>query len=212
MSRHFLFFLLPLLAISCGEIELPQSDKADKTEQTTGKVDEGKTEDNSGDNNEDGQDKNEDEGTEEGNNDKPSQDQHFDRATITADGHLLIDDRLYISFYEFPDVPSAYSDSPTLALKYAQAYNEGDLKNWRIPTVEDVALLHDALAFIESPFYGNELLAIINQQLTKRGEPGIYRERYLCDDAKKTFSFSADSNVTKAAAKTLYRLRLVCDK
>lgn len=214
MSRYILFFLLPFLAISCGEIELPQPDK---TEQTTDKVDEGKKDDNSSETNEDNQDKSEDENKEvgneeEGNDKQPSEDLQLGRASITADGHLLIDDRLYVSILEFADVPSAYSDSPTLALEYAQTYSEGKLKDWRIPTVEDVALLQDVLAFVDSPFYGDEQLAVINKELLKRGETEICRERYLCDDAKKTFNFSAGSNVTKAAAKTLYRLRLVRDK
>lgn len=224
MSRYILFILISLLTVSCGEIELPQPDHAEQTtdnsnedqesgnvnkEDNNGTNEEG-NQDNNGENEDNNQNENENEGDNSGN--QPSEGINFGRASITADGHLLIDDRLYVSLLEIPDVPSAYSDSPTLAFEYAQEYSEGELTNWRIPTLEDVGLLRDVLAYIDAAVTGKELLATINKELEKRGERGIYHERYLCDEAMRSFNFSSEGIITKASSKTLYRLRLVCDK
>lgn len=136
----------------------------------------------------------------------------FGRASFTSDGHLLIADRLYLSLAEYPNVPSAISATPNVAGDYAASYVEGGLKGWRIPTKTDAELLRQVLAFIESPFYGADIIVKLNNFLEDRDFTGIYREEYLCDDALTTFNFSASGVYTDVGKTKLYKLRFVRDK
>lgn len=205
--RHHLFLLLlllPFLALSCGELELPQKDTVEQD-----------SNDNDNDNDKDDGDSNDD-NDDDGNGDNDGDQQtgqaiDFGRACLTADGHLLIDDRLYLSLEEFWYVSSATGTKPTEAQDYAAAYSEGDLKGWRIPTADDVTILRDALA-CKSPYYGKEQLTQINKVLSENDLPGIYRERYLCDGATQTFDFVLDSKLSAAGKSKTYLLRLVRDK
>lgn len=225
-------FLLLTLA-SCGEIELPQPD--DGSNSPTEQPDGGATDDNgsssssdddssAGDDNAPGDD---DSATDDSGNgtpsnddqdsdnpDEPAADLHIGNACLTADGHLLIADRLYLSLEEFRNVSSAGGAYPTQAAELAAAYVEGNLKDWRVPTEDDVNVLQDALA-CASPSYvdvGTETLPPLNKELDARGYWGLYREWYIYGDASRVFGFTFDTTIRKATAKTLYLLRLVHDK
>lgn len=233
----FALVLLPLqlATVSCGEIELPQpeapnspteehndekpgnngtghddggqGDNKDNTGQggdNQGNQNDGQGGDNQGNPN-DGQG-----GGNQGNGDgaADNQDKQFGRAKLTADGHLLIDDSFYLSLEEYPNVPSAQSSQPKAAAELAAAYSEGDLTSWHIPTTDEALLLRQVLAS-ESPYYGKDPLPLLNKELDALGYIPIYRERYLCDEARKAFDFELDTNISAAAKSKTYRLRLV---
>lgn len=232
--RHFYFpfrtsvaslFLLVSLA-SCGEMELPQHDDApnSSTEQpkdgTPG--DDNSDGDTPGDDNTPGESNSDDATSGDNNNDSatpgdadtPVGDLRIGNACLTLDGHLLIADRLYLSLEEFWSVSSAGGAHPTQAAELAAAYVEGNLKDWRVPTAQDVIVLQEALACV-SPLYadeGTETLPLLNRELDARGYCGLYREWYIYGDAFTVFGFTFETTTTKASAKTLYRLRLVHDK
>lgn len=233
-----LFAILPLLAtLSCGELELPQPPATEEptpgnTDGTTENPADGKDEPPTpsddpdspdGDGEETGQTPEDGEGGGEGAADEghptpPANDRIFGKARLTSDGHLLIDDRIYFSVIEYRDVLSALSSTPNAAANIAAAYTEGRLTDgWRIPTLDDVAILRDALAG-PSPYYpdpdapGSEVLPNLNQALDEAYLDGIFRERYLCDGAKRCFTFNVSESIQGAAKSTKYRLRLVRDK
>lgn len=213
--------LCSFLALSCGEIELPQStgnteqpaeegDDKERPTDTTG--DENAPGDNTPGNGNDttGGTPGDGNGT-TGDDAQTPQDIVIGRVCLTADNHIIVDNRLYLSAGEFWYVSSASGSEPKAAQKLATDYTEGELRKWRIPTDNDVELLRDALA-CESPYYGKGTLPKLNQALESRELNGIYRERYLCSDAAYTFDFLLDTNVAKASKNATYRLRLVRDK
>lgn len=146
-----------------------------------------------------------------GNGEEKPNDITIGTVCLTADRHLLIANSLYLSLTEYWNVPSALSTKPDAAQKLATAYTEGDLEGWRIPTRNDAEIIRTALA-CQSPYYGEEVLPQINKLLDAMGCLGIYRERYLCDGAAKTFDFAIGSNISAASKSKTYRLRLVRDK
>ena len=99
---------------------------------------------------------------------------------------------------------SSYSETPDNASKTASLYDEFGLSGWEIPTESQARLMTESLDIDEmnqelSAMYGDEI------QVTK----GSSNVRYLCEKAEKTFSFAENTKITKAGAKTKYRLRLV---
>lgn len=224
-------FFLALTLAGCGEIELPQPDEGPDapTEQPDGNKGSSSSDD---DRPSDGDDSNpegsgsangdDDSGSDnqdsidnqDGAADKPAADLHIGNACLTADGHLLIADRLYLSLEEFKNVSSAGGANPTEAAEIAAAYVEGNLTGWRVPTERDVSVLQDALA-CASPSYvdeGTETLPPLNRELDARGYYGLYREWYIYGDASHVFGFTFETTTKKASGKSLYQLRLVHDK
>lgn len=231
--RKFQYSVIALLflATGCGEIDLPQPDKDPVSEQPgegnegtgnnsgntgTGNTGTGNTNagDNTPGNNESSDAGGKDENGKAEDSNPSTADLHIGNACLTADGHLLIADRLYLSLEEFSYVSSAYGSAPTQAAELAEAYIEGDLTGWRVPTENDVTLLRDALA-CSSPYYydeGTETLPPLNEELEKRGYEGIFREWYIYGDGSKVFGFTDAETFAKASKSKTYRLRLVHDK
>lgn len=135
------------------------------------------------------------------------------RATLTADGHLLIDGRFYLSLKEWREVPSALNEAePTGAARRAADYEEGDLKDWHIPTTEEAALLREIYC-AESQFYGKEELPTLNKELYARELEMFYRtEPYLFNEAREAFTLELGARTTKATKTKKYRLRVVHDR
>lgn len=222
---------LLLLATGCGEIELPQPDKGPSSEQTgegnegtgnnsgnTGTGNTGTGNNDAGDNSPGNSGSSDAEGKDENGKAEDSNpaaaDLHIGNATLTADGHLLIADRLYLSLEEFWYVSSAYGSAPTQAAELAEAYVEGELTGWRVPTEADVYLLRDALA-CSSPYYydeGTETLPPLNEELKSRSYQSIDREWYIYGDGSNVFGFTDTETFKKASKSNTYRLRLVHDK
>lgn len=153
-------------------------------------------------------------GSDDGEVGEQVQEQRVGKALFTADGHVLIDDRLYLSIFEIRGVVSAYNvEDPTAAVRAAAEYAEGNLDaGWRIPTEEEVSYLRDMYAS-STYYYGDEPLPLLNRALEAREYEMISLDmRYLCAEGEKTFNFELGKKVTKAGAKTTYRLRLVHDK
>lgn len=207
--------LLAALLVStagCGEIDLPQPEgDTPPTQSTPGGSPSGGAQDETGG----GQDETGGSSDETGgSSDETGGEETQSKTRLTSDGHLLIDDTFYLSVQEWRQVVSAYNAAtPSMAADKAEAYKEGDLDSgWRIPTEDDVRLLRDVLA-CEGGFYGKDLLPQLNHQLEEYTlAPLSPSDRYLCDEGRKTYTFKIDDNVSKAGAKTGYRLRLVHDK
>lgn len=224
--------LLLLSTVSCGEIEIPQKgateqpapDPDGNTDGTGGKEDgagggtdtpsgddSGEKPDDSGEKSDDNGEKPDDSGEKPDDSGEKQGDIVIGQVCFTADSHILIADQIYLSLEEYWYVSGANGPKPDEAKQYAEAYAEGDLTGWRIPTYDDAVLLRSTLA-CESPYYGKEVLPQLNKVLDAHNCIGIYRERYLCDDAKKSFDFIFDGNITTTSKSKTYRLRLVRDK
>lgn len=201
--------LLPTLA-GCGELEIPVRGEDPNHETTESE------EENESDEKNEGDERDEKDEGDEGDEKEPAGDEKphsVGYATFTDDGHLLIDDSLYLSVYEVRNVLSAYSDSPKEALEKAEKYEEGNIKDgWRIPTEKEVNYLLGMYAS-HTFYYGDEPLPVLNRALEAWEYDLLsFDYRYLCAEGQKTFCFEAGKNISKAGTKTLYRLRLVHSK
>lgn len=229
--------LLPF-AVSCGEIELPTSQETLKQEEPTtpSKGDDSSNEGtdknpdspkdnpNDGDDNPDTPEDNPNDGNPDAPEDNPfddSGDLHFGRATLTADGHIVIDGKLYLSLIEYRDIRGAEAAT---ANSIAKSYVEGTLTGWRVPTLDDVKILTDVLTS-ETAWYKGSPMALLNwaleeseltnyDQLPLREGDGTVSIYFLCDGGKKAYTFDAyaSTQITQITAKKKYRLRLVKDK
>lgn len=224
-SVVFMFAVLLPSAVGCGEIDLPQPDNGDQP----GNVDNGGGSDNHGDaGGESGNGGSDNSGSGSGDNGSGSGDngsgsgdndsgedlsgatpagQH---AVITADGHVLIDGRLYISVVDFRSIPG---DGTTAKTK-ASAYTEGDLSGWRVPTRSDVDLLLGLYRGSDA-YYGEGELPALNRALQKADFDTFYlTERYLFDGGRSYFTLDIKASESTGAAQDdkKYYLRLVRDK
>lgn len=226
--------LLPPLAVGCGEIELPINHETPKQEEPSTPADgdqnggESREEPPSGDGNVNQGDGNDNHGDGDG---TPSDDngnqsdgdgnQPSVRATLTADGHIVIDGTLYLSVIEYGDIKGSEA---TKAISYAESYAEGTLTEWRVPTRDDVKILTDVLTS-EDAWYKSTPMALLNwaleesdltnyDQLPLREGDGTVSIYFLCDGGKKAYTFDAKASkqLTDISAKKKYRLRLVKDK
>lgn len=230
LSRLFLSALLLLSLLSgCGEIEVPMKEDEHPQEVVPGDTgqkedDTGRDKDDSGntddpDNSDDAEGKDEGEITidpEVPDDAEVTEEQYVGEACFTADGHVLISDRLYLSIYNIKGVVSAYhAESPTAAAEAAASYQEGNLKaGWRVPTEEEARFLIGIYSSSTS-IYGDEPLPVLNRVLNARGYDAIIfdpDQRYLCADGQKSFSFQQGTRISKAGTKKEYCLRLVHDK
>lgn len=215
--------LLPF-AVSCGEIELPLPTDTPTQEPSAPADDNGseETTGNQGDTPEEKPgDDNGNQGDDNGNQGGDNGDEHLGRATLTADGHIVIDGTLYLSIIEHRDIKGAEA---TKAISYAESYVEGTLTGWRVPTLDDVKILTDVLTS-ETAWYGASPMALLNSaleeseltnydQLPLREGDGTISIYFLCDGGKKAYTFDAKASkqLTDISAKKKYRLRLVKDK
>ena len=231
-SVAFLFAVLLPSAVGCGEIDLPQPDNGDQPGNVDngggsdnhgdaggesgngGSGDNGSGSDNSGSGSGDNGSGSGDNGSGSGDNDSGDDlsgatpaGQH---AVITADGHILIDGRLYLSVVDYRNIPG---DGTTAKTK-ASAYTEGDLSGWRVPTRSDVDLLLGLYRGSDA-YYGEGELPALNRALQKADFDTFYlTERYLFDGGRSYFTLDikASESTGAAQAEKKYYLRLVRDK
>lgn len=226
--------LLPF-AVGCGEIELPGHDDGPTSEEPTLPADDDKDDDAStGDDNGEPEDNPNDDpsngGGENGGDDDtkgddnaPEDNVQSGQATLTADGHILVDGRLYLSIIEYSGIKG---DEATKAVETAKKYAEGTLKGWRIPTRDDAKALTAVLAS-ETQWYGNSSLALLNHaleasELEEYDLISLYEGNgatpspiyYLSDGGTTAYTFAAGASqpFTSVKANKKYRLRLVKDK
>lgn len=122
-------------------------------------------------------------------------------------------DLLLLSLVDQADHTAAQNMTyPTTALDIASTYSEFELQSgWRVPTAEEAVLLRNV--YLD---YTDEIDNLI---ASAQADPIVLTDekgnnlRYLCDEARKTFSFKAGSsyNSIRDAGGTVknYRLRMV---
>lgn len=119
-------------------------------------------------------------------------------------------DIILISLTEWSGISSAYnSEIPNMANDIAESYTEDGLKDWMIPTKDDIKIIRNSI--------GLEYLADTNNTLQENSyTPLKYGEdiendatiRYLCEDAKYSYAWDT-ATTTKAGSRRSYHLRLV---
>lgn len=109
-----------------------------------------------------------------------------------------------MSLTDWSKIMSSYSETPEAASDTAAHYVEFGLAGWTIPTETMARRMKDELTSDEMNV---ELAAMYGDEI--RVTEGSSNARYLCEKAEKTFSFAENTKITKAGAKTKYRLRLV---
>lgn len=115
-----------------------------------------------------------------------------------------------ISLVSWVDVYSAYhAKHPDDASTRANEYSEGGLKGWRIPTYDESETLIDLYRLEYNLSLLNEAIVALNGTRFIATDAGGNNARYLCDDARKSFTLSKTSYTQKAGATTRYRLKLV---
>lgn len=130
--------------------------------------------------------------------------------TLAADSVRLF----YLSLAEFEGLPSANHISDSLrARAIAAEYQEMDLSDWHIPTLEEAKYLRAFYPAFSDPF------AALCSLLESASLPpiAIYQDsdnaRYLCDEGRKSFSFLSSTSISKAGTKVAtYRLRLLTSR
>lgn len=109
-----------------------------------------------------------------------------------------------MSLTDWSKIMSSYSETPEAASDTAAHYVEFGLAGWTIPTETMARRIKEELTPDEMNV---ELAAMYGDEI--RVTEGSSNARYLCEKAEKTFSFAENTKITKAGAKTKYRLRLV---
>lgn len=109
-----------------------------------------------------------------------------------------------LSLTDWTKIMSSYSETPDVASDTAAHYVEFGLSGWSIPSETEARRMKDSLNVDEMNV---ELAAMYGDEI--RVTEGSSNARYLCEKAEKTFSFAENTKITKAGAKTKYRLRLV---
>lgn len=119
-------------------------------------------------------------------------------------------DIILLSLSEWSGISSAYNtEVPNMANDIASSYTEDGLKDWKIPTKEEAKLIVNSIG-MDNLSATNETLAANQYTVLKFGEDieNDAAVRYLCDDAKSSFSWTVDAT-SKAGSKRTYHLRLV---
>ena len=135
-----------------------------------------------------------------------------DHLVIYAD---TIDERTLsltcLSLEEWEKLPSAnHAVDSLLARSIAAEYQEMNLSDWHIPSVEEAKRLRslylgdsESFALLCSLLEAASLPSLVLYQ-------GSENARYLCDEGRKTFSLVPSTTISKAGTKaTNYRLRLL---
>lgn len=214
MHTRFLLSLLSvaLLTASCQKIDLDDLNRNGSSSKT----------DTSSTTKDDGQD----------NSGSGLQEQPDGTQLLPAEEHVIalrtaIDDNtdqlLYISLYEWNNIPSANSaNGSTKATELAASYVEGNITGWRIPTKLDWQQLRELYYGYKEDHmpYLCDTLQSLNTRIKSLGGtplrawqlkdnfPGY---RYLCDDATYSYSLLENTNATKGGTTVKYNLRLVKD-
>ncbi len=129
-------------------------------------------------------------------------------SAATTDATLLL-----ISRDDWSNMTSATNQSsPTLAFDLEDEYLESGLAGWRIPTEDEARILYQAYRIMDAGSSASSLAKVLD---SVKADPIVLTDekgenvRYLCAEAKKTYSYSSSSVL--AAGKTVksYHLRLV---
>lgn len=119
-------------------------------------------------------------------------------------------DLLLISLQKWDGLPSAnHEGASTFVTDIATQYVEQGVSNWTIPTKEEAKALAKA--------YNGASLEKLNATIKQLGGTEIYDqiergyEKYLCADARSTFSFKANTSIG-TAGKTAYNYYLLLVK
>lgn len=119
---------------------------------------------------------------------------------------------LLLSLEDYGNVTSAYNaETPTQATGIAANYTEFGLSSWNIPTEEEARKLRNAY-LSDATLFDNLLTEAKASPIVLNDDKGN-NIRYLCDEAKSTYSFKAGNSynpIKEAGAKvTTYHLRLI---
>ena len=130
-------------------------------------------------------------------------------------GHVVVSEKrtasggielLLLSLYEWSDMPSAnHVTDSTLVRIVVEGYQEMELSEWQVPTLEEAKYLRVAYeSGSDSQERLNKIL-MANDALVVSGDA-----RYLCNEGRKSFSFASGTSTTNAGSKIkTYKLRLV---
>lgn len=123
-------------------------------------------------------------------------------------------DLFLLSLEEWTGVNSALNaDQATQAVVIAGNYTEnGLISQWRIPTTAEANLLRNSYgASAGLSLINNEITQVGGTALTATGKDATGNTvRYLCNDAKSSFTLNGITNSTSGAGDTrTYYLRLV---
>ena len=121
----------------------------------------------------------------------------------SADGKV---GRILLSLYEWCDMPSTnHTEDGTLVRVVAEGYQEMELNGWDVPSVEDAKYLRETYC------EGSEAWNRLNRMLMDNEAIAVGGNvRYLCDEGRKSFSFTSGTSISNAGSKSRsYRLRLV---
>lgn len=119
-------------------------------------------------------------------------------------------DIILLSLSEWSGITSAYnSEIPNMANDIAESYTEEGLKDWKIPTKDEIKIIRSSIGF-DNIEQTNSILTDNNYTPLKYGED-IENDatiRYLCEDGKYSYAWDVNST-TKAGSKRTYHLRLI---
>lgn len=118
-------------------------------------------------------------------------------------------DLLLISLREYTDVYSVKAaDHEYDAINIAEAYVEGDLTGWHIPTSYEIQQIKAG--------YKDSYMSYLNRVIVQAGGTEIVQRdakdeaiRYLCDNGLQAIGFVTGSNIGAAGKTVKYSLRLV---
>ena len=221
--------------------ETPNNDKGDEGQtdkednEPEEKPDNENQENNNDDTNDDGSNNNKDDNTTPDDNkddnttpgikdeDTPPDDTPSGKAILTEDGHILVDNLLYLSVIEFVNIKGS---NATNAKDIAKEYVEGSLAGWRVPTHDDAVILTSVLTS-KTQWYGGSPMAVLNHAMEDTDAEyyfplSLYEGSgdnpspiyYLSDEGTTAYTYAAGASqpFTNVKASKKYRLRLVKDK
>lgn len=118
---------------------------------------------------------------------------------------------LIMSLEDWDNMSSANNQTvPTTAIDIAREYKEGDLGGWRIPNDVEAGLLFDYYNISNSAAKKALSDAGASPVILQTGSgSNLSNVKYLCSDAKRTFTFVNGSFVDDRGTLTNLRLRLV---
>lgn len=117
-----------------------------------------------------------------------------------------------VSLSDFAKVSSAlHSTNSQMAGNIAEDYSEYGIANWHIPSPDEAKYLRDVYISADSPFAS--ILSEAGADSIATTDDKGRNVRYLCDDAKQTYSFNSGSSynsiLAAGASVNDYHLRLV---
>ncbi len=116
-------------------------------------------------------------------------------------------DLILLALHEMKDVRAPAAENYEMQMQDSvNAYIEGDLKDWTVPTEDEARSLkktyggnYDELNLVIDNLKGDSISVSTSSS----------NARYLCADGNKTFNFAEKGSITTAGTSVKYRLRLV---